>query len=257
MELYKRIRKRREELGMSQEDLAKKMGYKSRSSINKIEMGENDIPQSKIATFAKVLLVSEAWLMGYDDQIKKEDPNIIERDSILEEIDEILRRNGWSLSCESYDDDYFIIKNINGATIIGLYDYELLSRYISLKRKGKITADLLVSSESVFFKYLESLGYFIDYDVLNKPYIIHKFGSITIEQELLNDIRSKIDTYSKTTIDSVILKLHEEDFRKERKEKEQISQNMLNAAHARTDIETTPEDQAHDDAIMNDNSEWE
>ena len=75
-------------------------------------MGENDIPQSKIATFAKVLLVSEAWLMGYDDQIKKEDPNIIERDSILEEIDEILRRNGWSLSCESYDDDYFIIKNI-------------------------------------------------------------------------------------------------------------------------------------------------
>ena len=257
MELYKRIRKRREELGMSQEELAKKMGYKSRSSINKIEMGENDIPQSKIATFAKVLLVSEAWLMGYDDQIKNEDPDIIERDSILEEIDEILRRNGWSLSCESYDDDYFIIKNINGATIIGLYDYELLSRYISLKRKGKITADLLVSSESVFFKYLESLGYFIDYDVLNKPYIIHKFGSITIEQELLNDIRSKIDTYSKTTIDSVILKLHEEDFRKERKEKEQISQNMLNAAHARTDIETTPEDQAHDDAIMNDNSEWE
>ena len=55
MELYKRIRKRREELGMSQEELAKKMGYKSRSSINKIEMGENDIPQSKIATFAKVL----------------------------------------------------------------------------------------------------------------------------------------------------------------------------------------------------------
>lgn len=51
MELYKRIRKRREELGMSQEELAKKMGYKSRSSINKIEMGENDIPQSKIATF--------------------------------------------------------------------------------------------------------------------------------------------------------------------------------------------------------------
>lgn len=29
-----------------------------------------------------------------------------------------------------------------------------------------------------------------------------------------------------------------------------------NAAHARTDIETTPEDQTHDDAIMNDDSEW-
>ncbi len=31
----------------------------------------------------------------------------------------------------------------------------------------------------------------------------------------------------------------------------------VNAAHARTDIESTDEDQAHDDAIMNDDSEWE
>ncbi len=31
----------------------------------------------------------------------------------------------------------------------------------------------------------------------------------------------------------------------------------VNAAHARTDIEPTDEDQAHDDAIMNDDSEWE
>ena len=53
MELYQRIRKRREELGLSQEELAQKMGYKSRSSINKIEMGENDIPQKKIVKFAR------------------------------------------------------------------------------------------------------------------------------------------------------------------------------------------------------------
>mgnify|MGYP001435298141 CR=1 FL=1 len=48
MELYKRIKARREELGMSQEGLATKLGYKSRSTINKIEMGKNDITQSKI-----------------------------------------------------------------------------------------------------------------------------------------------------------------------------------------------------------------
>ena len=41
---YERIRRRREELGLSQDELAKKLGYKSRSSINKIEKGENDIP---------------------------------------------------------------------------------------------------------------------------------------------------------------------------------------------------------------------
>ena len=38
MELYKRIKARREKLGMSQEELATKLGYKSRSTINKIEM---------------------------------------------------------------------------------------------------------------------------------------------------------------------------------------------------------------------------
>lgn len=70
MELYKRIRSRREELGMSQEELAKKIGYKSRSSINKIEMGENDIPQSKIQAFADALNTSPAYLMGLDDESK-------------------------------------------------------------------------------------------------------------------------------------------------------------------------------------------
>jgi len=33
--------------------------------------------------------------------------------------------------------------------------------------------------------------------------------------------------------------------------------NILNAAHERTDIISTPEGQAHDDAIMDDDSEWE
>ena len=71
-DLYYRIRARREELGMSQDDLAKKMGYKSRSSINKIELGENDIPQSKIEAFAKALETTTSWLMGWSEQ--KENP---------------------------------------------------------------------------------------------------------------------------------------------------------------------------------------
>ena len=37
------IKQRRIELGMTQEDLAHKLGYKSKSSINKIEMGINGI----------------------------------------------------------------------------------------------------------------------------------------------------------------------------------------------------------------------
>ena len=65
-DIYTRIRTRREELGLSQEELAARMGYKSKSSINKIEMGINDIPQSKVLAFAKALNTTTAYLMGCD-----------------------------------------------------------------------------------------------------------------------------------------------------------------------------------------------
>lgn len=62
----------RKKLGWTQEELANKMGYKSKSTINKIEMGINDIPQSKIVQFAKVLRVSPAYLMGWEDDVKEQ-----------------------------------------------------------------------------------------------------------------------------------------------------------------------------------------
>ena len=67
MELYTRIKARREKLGMSQEELATKLGYKSRSTINKIEMGKNDITQSKIIAFANALQTTPSYLMGLDE----------------------------------------------------------------------------------------------------------------------------------------------------------------------------------------------
>ena len=64
-----KIREYREKLGMSQEELALKLGYKSRSTINKIEMGINDITQSKIIAFAKALNTTPDSLMdfGYNE----------------------------------------------------------------------------------------------------------------------------------------------------------------------------------------------
>ena len=60
----------RRSLGWTQEDLAKRMGYKSKSTINKIELGINDIPQSKIAKFAEVLGTTPAHLMGWKEEEK-------------------------------------------------------------------------------------------------------------------------------------------------------------------------------------------
>lgn len=62
-----RIKERRIELGMSQDELAEKMGYKSRSTITKIEKGINDVVQSNIVKFSEVLNTSIAYLMGWDN----------------------------------------------------------------------------------------------------------------------------------------------------------------------------------------------
>ena len=62
-------------LGLTQEDLAKKMGYKSKSTINKIELGINDIPQSKIVQFAQVLGTTPAELMGWNEEDKRDSPS--------------------------------------------------------------------------------------------------------------------------------------------------------------------------------------
>lgn len=66
-----KIALKRKELGMTQEELAKKMGYKSKSTINKIENGTNDIPQSKVVKFAEVLETSIAYLMGWTEEIEE------------------------------------------------------------------------------------------------------------------------------------------------------------------------------------------
>lgn len=67
-EIYNRIRMKRQELGWTTDELAKRMGYKDRSSISKIESGKADIPQSKVKAFAEVLGTTVSWLLGIDEQ---------------------------------------------------------------------------------------------------------------------------------------------------------------------------------------------
>lgn len=67
MEIGERIRKKRLELGLSQDELAKKVGYKSRSSINKIEGDGRGLPQTKIVAFANALETTPSYLMGWTD----------------------------------------------------------------------------------------------------------------------------------------------------------------------------------------------
>lgn len=79
-----RIKRRREQLGMSQDELAEKMGYKSRSTIAKIEKGVNDVVQTNIVKFSEVLGVSVAYLMAWDEEPTEETKK--DNDSLAEII---------------------------------------------------------------------------------------------------------------------------------------------------------------------------
>lgn len=63
------IKRARELKGLTQDELAKRMGYKSRSTIARIENGDNDVSQSKLKKFAEILDVSIDFLL--DDGNKK------------------------------------------------------------------------------------------------------------------------------------------------------------------------------------------
>ena len=67
MTFGERVKARREELNMTQEELAKKIGYKSRASINKIELDKRNMKQSQIADLAKALNTTPGYLMGWDN----------------------------------------------------------------------------------------------------------------------------------------------------------------------------------------------
>ena len=67
MTIGERIKQKRLELNMSQDELGKKVGYKSRSSIQKIEAARN-LPLSKVSKMASALNTTPAYLMGWEDE---------------------------------------------------------------------------------------------------------------------------------------------------------------------------------------------
>ena len=62
MTIGERIAKYRQEKGLSQEELAHLLGYKSRSTIYKIEVGQREVPRKMIAQLSIILNVSNSFI---------------------------------------------------------------------------------------------------------------------------------------------------------------------------------------------------
>ena len=73
MTVADKVKARREELGLSQEELASRLGLKSRSSITRLEKLGDDISMKDVERLSEALNCSKLFLMGWQD-----DPNVTE-----------------------------------------------------------------------------------------------------------------------------------------------------------------------------------
>lgn len=191
-QLYINIRNFREELNMSQEELAQKVGYKSRTSIAKIESGKVDLSNSKIEDFAKAFGISSIDLIYADSS-----------NCSLQEVKKINKQS------DGYEALVTILNDIYGKTeLCEIFDGSASCFYYSLDAKYGL-------SDDTFIKLYDSL----------KP-IIRQFTDLVKVD--IEKIRKECE-----------LSLHK-------------NQELLNAAHERTDIDIPEGTDTSDNDIMDD-----
>lgn len=133
MTLYDNIKTLRENLKMSQDELAKKVGYKDRTSIAKIESGKVDLSQSKIFAFANALNTTPEELMGlkyYEDrevseyaQAVKDNPNLrllfdASKDMSKDDIDFVLNTIEMLKKREAKEYGHVIVKELDKTALL-------------------------------------------------------------------------------------------------------------------------------------------
>jgi len=75
----KRIKDRRIDLNMSQEELAHRLGLRSKSTICKVEKGDDNLTSDTIKKYASALDTTIGYLMGWDELEVFDNPAEFER----------------------------------------------------------------------------------------------------------------------------------------------------------------------------------
>ena len=81
MTIGERIKQKRQELQLSQTELAVRANYYDKTAISKIEHAGNDISMKQVRRIADALGVSSAYLMGWEAD-KEENPEKYQQEMI-------------------------------------------------------------------------------------------------------------------------------------------------------------------------------
>ena len=118
-----RIRERRKELGMSQDDLAKKMGYSGKSAISRIENEGNNLTTDRVSKLASALDCTPGYLMGWTDKETKTIEHIRKTLTNIDSVnplDRVLKR---AESDPEYKECIITILNLKKDIRQEIYDY--------------------------------------------------------------------------------------------------------------------------------------
>lgn len=78
-----RIKERRTQLGLSQQELANRLGLKSRAAVCTVENNREDLTLDRLIRYAQALQVSPSFLMGWDAN-ESDEVNIVSIDETLD-----------------------------------------------------------------------------------------------------------------------------------------------------------------------------
>lgn len=173
-DLYKNIKKRRIQLGLTQEELAEKVGYSGKSMIARIEKGDIDLQVPKVVAISKALGVEPGKLMGWHDEPPAK--NLILPDAYsIPILDRISCGSGSSINHEyagefvldrSIKADYCLIASGDSMIDAGIEDGDrVFMRKVTEYKDGKIYGVVLRSEDTATLKRV----YFQEDKVLLQP----------------------------------------------------------------------------------------
>jgi len=172
--LSENILKRLGELDMTQDKLAKLVGYKGRASVNRIINGEGDIPFSKIEVFAHALKTTPAALCGWD---MDEDEG--GRGFNLEVLAQRLRKNEYDALVFSNKEEAadYILKRCEGKTV-GLANSITCANADLFDKFRKVSHDEIYESDNHKNRESSKKAMIADVYILSAGAISYKSGEM-------------------------------------------------------------------------------
>lgn len=247
-----------------------------RNDLSQYVSGKVEPGQKKLTVLGLALNVSEAWLMGFNVPMERndyEDQTLLRFDAELEDAWRIIEEAGYSLSfSDPPNDNVLTVMDKDNKMVASMHDYELVNKYESLQRKKNflITAESLLFNDGetqciidkvyAFDCQLKALGW--SYKIIFEPDPVNKGHGIATAVFKNEDISFKAsmedcdafindaESYFKERLQQLLKKSMKQMFVENSIDSKSHSEPV--AAHERTDIEVTDEMKNHDDEIMDD-----